>query len=126
MKHLNKVIAVTLISGGLIGTALVAQSDNKRDAEDAIAINSASIPMDKAIEIALAAVSGKATEAELEVEDGKSIWEIEVLNTNQQMVEIEIDANSGEVLKQELDDDEREGKRHYSKHDKDKRHYNKD
>lgn len=105
MKSLNKIAVATVICGGLMSTIFVAQADNKSHTEDALALSTYSISMNKALEIAVAAVPGSPIEAEFEVEDGRSIWEVEVLDAKQQKHEIEIDATSGEVLKQELDDD---------------------
>ena len=104
MKNLNKIVLSTLLSAGLMGTAFVAHADNKNRSQDTQAISSASVSINKAVEIALAAVPGAATEAEFEVEDGKSIWEVEVLDANKQMYKVEIDANSGDVLEKKLDD----------------------
>jgi len=118
MKQLNKMVVTTMICGGLISTAFVAHAHKRDHSQDVQAVSTASVSINKAVEIALAAVPGSVTEAEFEVEDGKSIWEVEVLDANQQMFEIEIDATSGEVLKQELDD----GKRH-RKHRKGKKHH---
>lgn len=119
MKHLKKIVAATLLSAGLMGTAFVAHADNKNHSQDALAISTASVSINKAVEIALAAVPGAVTEAEFEVEDGKSIWEVEVLDVNKKMYELEIDANSGEVLKNELDDGKRKrGEKHGKGHGK--------
>jgi len=51
------------------------------------------------------AVPGKVFEAELELEDTLAVWQVEILNAEKQMVEIEIDANTGEILSQEIDND---------------------
>lgn len=136
MKNLKKIVLTTLLSAGLMGTAFVAQADNKSRSQDAQAISTASVSINKAVEIALAAVPGAVTEAEFEVEDGKSIWEVEVLDANQQMYKIEIDANSGDVLENKLDDGKgkrkgkgkkggKRGKKHGKGHGKGKRHNNK-
>ena len=122
MKNLNKLIATTLISTALVGTAGLVYAGNKDNHMDEVAaMNETSITMKKAVEIALATIPGVAKEAEFEVENGKSIWEIEVVNADKQVYELEIDATSGEVLKQELDD----GKRRHKKHRKNRKHHEK-
>jgi len=67
-------------------------------------IQSAPIQLDKAVEIALATIPGVVKEAEFEIEDGKSVWEVEIVNAAKEVYELEIDANSGEILEQERDD----------------------
>ena len=68
-------------------------------------VNDAALTIDQAMSIALKEVPGKVTEVEIEKEDGKLIWEVSVLDDQNQTFELEIDANSGEVLEKELDDD---------------------
>ena len=105
MKHLNKIIAATLVTGGLIGTTVITHAESKgHDSESKMLISEVTIKMNKAIEIALATIPGTPSEVEFEVEDGRSIWEVEVVSVDQQVYELEIDAVSGRVLKQELDD----------------------
>lgn len=107
MKHLNKMVVATLISAGIVGTAIFTYADNKEHREnEAIAMNEAPVKMNQALEIALAVMPGTPKEVEFEVEGGKSIWEVEVVNADRDVYELEIDATSGEVLKQELEDDD--------------------
>lgn len=61
------------------------------------------ISTNKAIEIALQKQAGQVTEVELDEDDGKLIYEIEI-ETKKGEVEIEIDAKTGKILKVEFDD----------------------
>lgn len=61
------------------------------------------IDISEATEIALKEFSGTVTEVELEEEDGRLIYEVEV-EAGEQEAEIEIDAYTGEVLVIEIDD----------------------
>lgn len=54
----------------------------------------------EAIDIALGAVPGRVTAADLGTERGQVVWEIDVIGTSGSM-ELYIDATTGEVLKQE-------------------------
>jgi len=103
MKHLKKTMAATLITAGIIGVASVAIADN--DKNDHLLLQDTKIQFDNAVQIAMNAVPGKVFEAELELEDTLAVWEVEILNAEKQMVEIEIDANTGEILSQEIDND---------------------
>lgn len=62
------------------------------------------ITEDKAIAIAKKEVNGEIIEVELDSEDGKYEYEIE-LQTKKGETDITIDAKTGKVLEQELDDD---------------------
>ena len=62
----------------------------------------AKVLADQAIQTALQKVPGTVVEAELEEEkDHKVKWEIEIVTTEGKLMEVEIDANTGEVLKVE-------------------------
>lgn len=59
--------------------------------------------INEAIGIALDAVSGSVTSAELDSEDGRVVWEMNV-NDGSAEWDLEIDAATGEVVKQDQDD----------------------
>lgn len=59
--------------------------------------------MDEAIAFALQEFSGTVTEAELDREDGRFIYEIEI-KSNGVEADIEVDAQTGEILIIEIDD----------------------
>lgn len=58
---------------------------------------------EQVIEIALAQVPGEVIEVELETEDGQQIFEVEILGLDGVEMEVEIDANTGDVLEVEAD-----------------------
>lgn len=60
----------------------------------------------QAIEIALAEVPGAVQELELEREDSVRVYEIEILAAADQAMSVEIDAETGEILEIEADDDD--------------------
>ena len=86
--------------------------------DDAIAATSVAVTMDQAVAIATQAVPGSASKAEFENEDGKLIWEVEVVGANQQVYDFKIDATSGKVLKQKLDKADHENEDENEKGDK--------
>ena len=69
------------------------------------------VPPDGSMEIAVAiaaaeaAGSGTAIEAEFEIEDGMAVYEVEVAG-NDTVVEVTVDAATGDVLSIETDDDD--------------------
>lgn len=60
---------------------------------------SAQITMDKAIEIAVKKVPGKAVEAEIEKEGGRAVYEIEIIDTSNSKRKVHVDARTGDVVK---------------------------
>lgn len=53
--------------------------------------------------IALAAVPGEVLQVDLENEDGQDIYEIKILTQTGRVIEVEIDAATGSILKQEVE-----------------------
>lgn len=68
-------------------------------------VNSVSTDLKTAAELALSNVPGMIIEAELDKDNGHLVWEIEIVDQNQQRVSIELDGQTGEILEQELEDD---------------------
>ena len=101
MKNIQKTIAA-LVAAGLIGGVSVANAGSGKKAHMQIA--DASVQVNDAIQIATAAVPGKVYEAEFELEGKQAVWEVEILTAENQRVEVEIDANTGDILKQKVDD----------------------
>lgn len=95
----KKLICGTIAAGMLLATSAI----GAHSAQSAPA--AANLDMAKAIEIALKEVPGTVQESELEKEDGKQVYEIEILTADGQEMEVEIDAETGAVLKVEADGD---------------------
>jgi uncharacterized membrane protein YkoI len=68
----------------------------------------AKISIEQARSTALAKVSGTITEEELEMENGKLVYSIEVRDANQKTFDVEVDAKTGAIVnvEEENDDDE--------------------
>ena len=107
MKHLKKIILIPAIVGLLTGVAFIVEAENVEH-NDALAIQSATVTLHEAVITALKLVPGKAVKAEFSNDDQLAVWEIEIVSMDQQVHDIEIDANHGTVVKQSLDnvDDE--------------------
>ncbi|MEL7525452.1 MAG: PepSY domain-containing protein [Pseudomonadota bacterium] len=103
----KKLICGTVAAGMLLVTSAI----GAHSAQSVPA--AANLDMTKAIEIALKEVPGTVQESELEKEDGKQVYEIEILTADGQEMEVEIDAATGAVLEIEADgddDDDDDGK----------------
>ena len=58
-------------------------------------IASAKVPMEDAIKSAIKAVPGKAAEADLGKDDGRTIWKIEIIDHNNKSQTVYVDAQTG-------------------------------
>jgi uncharacterized membrane protein YkoI len=61
------------------------------------------ITMLEALKIATELVPGRVVEAELEDEEGMTFYEIEIISGEGMVVEVQVDANSGQIIKQARD-----------------------
>lgn len=84
----------------VLGAAVYAGPDRKLEAGEA------TVDLTSAVATAVAAVPGQVLEVELERERGQLIWEVELAEDNGRVVELELDAVSGDVLVQEIEDEE--------------------
>ena len=75
------------------------EDDDDKDDDDLATQADPSLTAAEAEAIALAAVPGDVTETELELEDNRLVYEVEIGNQ-----EVLIDANSGELIAIEIDD----------------------
>ncbi|WP_404457525.1 PepSY domain-containing protein [Oceanobacillus kapialis] len=95
----------------------VQEEEQKNENEKNQATNSAgeqkksegnvTVSLEKAKEIALARFPGKVDEAELDEDDGRYLYEIKIINGNEE-AELDVDAFTGEILYQniEVEDDD--------------------
>ena len=58
-------------------------------------VASAKIPLDEAVKSAVKVVPGKAAEADLGKDDGRTIWKIEVIDHNNKSQTVYVDAQTG-------------------------------
>lgn len=72
--------------------------------DDSVDVDQLTIGIDQAMSIAMQEVPGTVTEAELEKEQQKLVWEIEIVTAEKQIFEVEVDAQTGAVLDVEEDD----------------------
>lgn len=92
-------MTTTLVGAAFALGSLTAQ------ANDAMHIKDASITIEQAMAIAVKAVPGKVISAGFEEENRQLLWEVEVLTADQKIMELDIDANDGKVIKQQQDMD---------------------
>ena len=61
--------------------------------------NMASITMEKAVETAIKKVPGKAVEAEIEKEDGRPVYQVEIIDSSNSKRKVYVDARTGDIVK---------------------------
>lgn len=103
MKKRNTLVTAVVVASAISGVSWIAAANANTD--EAAQAAKVAIAQDQAVNIALQAVPGTVVESEFESEDGVSLWEIEILDANQQVTEVEVDANTGEILSQKVDND---------------------
>ena len=107
MKRSNYLIVTLLISGVLLTWGLAQSSESTHgQAEGQL---TAKLSMEEAITKAKTKFPGQVLETELENEDGQTVYEIEIAGTNGVVTEVKVDAQTGELLSSEIEDqDEQE------------------
>ncbi len=95
-------VAASIATAGGLAFAKTAGGEN-----DAIAdLAKATITLTQAVSAAEAQTGGKATKAELEVERGAVVFEVEVVTPDRKVFDLKIDAADGRVLSSKLDQDD--------------------
>ncbi len=90
--RMEKFIAVALFSGLIASPAWALFETNKE------LISTAKITMEEAVHAATKAVpGGKAVEAELGKEDGRTVYEVEVIDANTKTQKVYVDAQTGQA-----------------------------
>jgi hypothetical protein len=102
---MKRVHTFSLLSAAalLLTSVGLAMSDDGKE-KIAVANLPTSVTMEEAIKTATTQFPGKVLEAELENEDGKAVYEVEVINGSGETREFEIDAQSGKILSSEQED----------------------
>jgi len=85
------------------GQAVIHKNDGKASRKDLGRLEQAKIDIAKAIQSALAAVPGKAFNADLDSHWGKTIYQVDILQTSGDIMEVKIDAQTGAVISSKRD-----------------------
>ena len=109
MKRSNYMIFPMLVAGVLLTWGLAQSSDGIQGQEQGLL--TAKLSMEEAITKAKTKFPGQVLETELENEHGQAVYEIEIASTNGVVTEIKVDAQTGELLRSDIenhDDTEQE------------------
>ena len=89
MKKLS--IAAIFIAGLMSSTAWALFETNKELSK------SATVTMDKAVQAAVTAIPGKAVEAELSKDEGRTVYKVEIIDNADKTRKVYVDAQTMEV-----------------------------
>ncbi|RMH31891.1 MAG: hypothetical protein D6690_14880 [Nitrospirae bacterium] len=100
MKNLRTRMFPMMLLTMLIVTpsSLLADQQEAEGEHRAALVSKATIPIEDAIQVAREQFDVTVIEAELEEEDGKTVWEIELVTKDGKIMEVHVDAITGEVL----------------------------
>ncbi|MFE4332042.1 PepSY domain-containing protein [Streptomyces sp. NPDC056831] len=121
MKRKIVIAAVTaaVLVGGGAATAIAFAGDDSHDRgtrSSAASGSTARVTVGDAVAAAVGAVPGTVTEAELDVEDGRLVWEVDVYGSDRAWHDVTVDAGNGKVLaKHTSDDNDGDRDRHASR-----------
>ena len=96
MRTFSKLSVVALTA--LLPAGALAHSSSK----DKVALGKeASVEIAQAQSRAIAKVPGKVVETELSRKKGKPVWEVEIVTAEGKLMEVDVDAQNGDVLDSE-------------------------
>lgn len=103
---LTHVSAFAAIAMGLtlILPGAVSHADDDADRARYLKQHGDILPLEQIISAAMAVKSGQILETELDEEDGRYVYELEILDDRGQVWELELDATTGELLDLENED----------------------
>ncbi|SEF81595.1 Uncharacterized membrane protein YkoI [Thermomonospora echinospora] len=104
---LTGVAAAALVAGG--GAALAATADDDPAPKPATGATSAPdvrVKIEQAVTAALQAAPGTVVEADLDEENGKPVWQVEVQGQDGTKRELVVDATSGKVVQNEVENND--------------------
>lgn len=106
-KPVIAAIIIAWVGAGAAASAMAASEDEKADqAEKQEALASAKVSIADAIKAAEASAGGKVAEVEFDNDEGTAAYEVSVIMADGIKHEVQIDANSGEVMKTVVDDED--------------------
>ena len=99
-----------IVTAGVVGLLFALGSNTWADDKEGKITElakDATVTIDQAIKTASEKVPGMVVEAELEKKHGKTVWEVEVLGADGNVMEVHIDAGTGAVIDTEAKKDEK-------------------
>lgn len=106
----NIIFATTVVALGLAGGAAAFAKSGGDTENNALAdLAKAKITLTQAISAAEAQAGGKAIQAELDGENGTTVYKVEVVSADSKVHDVTVDVTDGKVLSSKLDQADRGG-----------------
>ena len=102
MKNFKELTIIITIFLAIAGISFTTYAESK-DANDAVGVVDAAVTIDQAAAAALEVIPGTVAKIAFSDDDDIAVWEIEVVDNQNITHDIEIDANSGTIIKNEVD-----------------------
>ncbi|GGG63438.1 hypothetical protein GCM10011374_28550 [Kocuria dechangensis] len=81
------------------GAEVISQEEGELDADDRERLGRVQVPLEDALRTALGTVGGTLDEAQLDTEDGVTVWEIDIDEPDGNSVDVYVNVEDGSVLK---------------------------
>ncbi|MFE6663781.1 PepSY domain-containing protein [Streptomyces sp. NPDC057697] len=107
-------VAAAVLVGGGAATAVAFADDDGRDHAGRSSVaggETARVDVKEAVAAAVRAVPGTVTEAELDDEDGRLVWELDVYGSDRTRHDVTVDPGNGKVLGRHVSDDDDDDRR---------------
>jgi len=102
-KH-SFIFTIMLISVAILLLSTMSRADQNANQARQLQQQGDILPLEQIIELAVAVKQGQILETDLERDDGRYVYELEILDSRGQVWEIELDAQTGELLELENED----------------------
>lgn len=108
MNTSRKLIAALVAGVSLAGIGSYAAADGKKSSE-LLDVTQVQISQNQAVDIALQNVPGTVRSTEFDSDKDMKLWEVEIIDSTGQAFDVEINANTGEVVSQKADEADEDG-----------------
>lgn len=98
------IVTVAFISFVSLLPGTISRADQTADKARQLQQQGDILPLEQIIELAVAVKQGQILETDLERDDGRYVYELEILDSRGQVWEVELDAQTGELLELENED----------------------
>lgn len=97
-------ITVTLVCVLSLFFGTISVADQNADTARQLQQRGNILPLEQIIDLAVSVKQGQILETDLEHDDGRYVYELEILDSRGQVWEIELDAQTGELIELENED----------------------
>jgi uncharacterized membrane protein YkoI len=98
-RQLSTLFALALLLAvGTLAATVSAHANDKEKKNKAEMAAAAKVTIDQAIKTASDKVAGTVIESELEKKHNKIVWQVEVITAEKKVMEVHIDADTGDVI----------------------------